>query len=85
MTGLLLVFFLLFGHFRLQPSPLVLVAMCTGSMMNPLGFLALAMRPDLRQNPSSPFGIVMAGSFTMTTIGYAGAAWYVGQAALHAL
>jgi hypothetical protein len=45
----------------------------------------LAIKPDLRQQPASPFGAVMAGSFTLTTIGYAGAAWSIGQAALRAL
>jgi hypothetical protein len=85
MTGLLMVFFLLFTHFRVSPSPLVVVTMSVGSLLNPLGFLALAIRPDLRQNPTSPFGVVMTGSFTSTTIGYAGAAWSVGQAALGTL
>lgn len=85
MAGLLLIFFLLFGHFHLSPSPLVLVAMSIGSFMNPVGFLALAVRPTLRQHPTSPFGLVMLCSFTMTTVGYGGAAWYVGHAALYAL
>jgi len=31
--------------------------------------------------PTSPFGVLMAGSFTLTTIGYAGAAWSVAHAA----
>ena len=85
MTGLLMIFFLLFNHFRVSPPPLVVIGMCAGSFMNPIGFLALAMRPGLRQQPTSPFGAVMAGSFTLTTIGYAGAAWSIGQAALRAL
>lgn len=85
MTGLLMTFFLLFSQFRVTPPPLVVVAMCAGSFMNPLGFLALAIRPTLRQTPASPFGALMAGSFSMTTVGYAGAAWCVGQAALRAL
>ena len=59
--------------------------MCTGPFMNPIGFIALAVRPDLSQRPTSPFGIVMSGSFTLTTIGYVGAAWAVGQAALRGL
>src|SRR5580765_1591968 len=75
MTGLLMIFFLLFNHFRVSPSRLVVFAMCVGSFMNPVGFIALAIKPDLRQQPASPFGAVMAGSFTLTTIGYAGAAW----------
>ena len=37
MTGLLMIFFLLFNHFRVSPSPLVVLAMCVGSFMNPLG------------------------------------------------
>jgi hypothetical protein len=84
MTGLLMIFFLLFNHFRVSPSPLVVFAMCVGSFMNPVGFIALAIKPDLRQQPASPFGAVMAGSFTLTTIGYAGAAWSIGHAALRA-
>jgi len=46
MTGLLMVFFLLFAHFQLSPAPLVLVAMCIGSLGNPAGFLALAIKPE---------------------------------------
>lgn len=84
MTGLLMIFFLLFDHFRVLPPRAVVSAMCAGSFMNPVGFIALAIRPDLRQTPTSPFGAIMAGSFTLTTIGYAGAAWAVGQAALRA-
>jgi hypothetical protein len=85
MTGLLMIFFLLFNHFRVAPSPLVVLAMSVGSFMNPVGFIALAIKPDLRQQPASPFGAVMACSFTLTTIGYAGAAWSIGQAALRTL
>ena len=84
MTGLLMIFFLLFAHFQVSPSPVVVLAMSLGSFMNPVGFIALAVRPDLRQHPASPFGLVMTGSFTLTTIGYAGAAWSIGQAALRA-
>lgn len=82
MTGLLMLFFLLFGHFHIMPSPVVVLAMSIGSFTNPLGFIALAMKPGIRQHPASPFGVVMAGSFTLTTIGYAGAAWSVAQAAM---
>jgi len=84
MTGLLMIFFLLFDHFRVSPPRAVVFAMSAGSFMNPVGFIALAMRPNLRQTPITPFGGIMAISFTMTTIGYAGAAWAVGQAALRA-
>ena len=82
MTGLLMIFYLLFAHFRLSVSPVILVAMSVGSLMNPAGFLALAIKPNLRQDPTSPFGVVMAVSFTLTTIGYAGAAWSVARAAM---
>lgn len=82
MTGLLLVFFLLFAHFRLSPPSAVLAAMCIGSLLNPFGFLVLAMKPTLRQHPSTPFGAIMAGSFVLTTIGYVGAAWHVARAAV---
>jgi hypothetical protein len=85
MTGLLMIFFMLFNHFRVLPSPLVVLAMSAGSFMNPVGFIALAVKPDLSQTPTSPFGAVMASSFTLTTIGYAAAAWSVGQAALRSM
>jgi hypothetical protein len=85
MTGLLMIFYLLFAHFQVSASHAVLGAMSVGSFRNTVGFLVLAVKPDTRQQPSSPFGALMAGSFTLTTIGYIGAAWYVGRAAVLAL
>ena len=82
MTGLLMVFFLLFAHFQVSPSAVILLAMSIGSLLNPFGFLVLAMRPNLRQHPSTPFGAIMGGSFVLTTAGYLGAAWYVARAAI---
>ena len=83
MTGLLFVFFLLFEHLRLTPPAAVIVAMSAGSVGNPSGFLALALKPDLPQRPATPFGAVMLLSFTATTVGYGGGAWYVAKAILH--
>jgi hypothetical protein len=83
MTGLLFVFFLLFEHLRFVPPMAIVVAMSVGSIGNPSGFLALALKPDLRQQPATPFGAVMVLSFTATTIGYGGAAWYVANAVVH--
>jgi len=85
MTGLLMTFFLLFNHFQVSPSPIVVFTMSLGSFMNPVGFIALSIKPTLRQRPTSPFGAIMAGSFTSTTLGYAAAAWSIGHAALRAL
>jgi hypothetical protein len=85
MTGLLMIFFLLFDRFQVLPSRLVVLAMCAGSFMNPVGFIALAIRPTISQKPASLFGAIMAGSFTLTTIGYAGAAWSIGRAAIGGL
>ena len=82
MTGLLLVFFLLFERFNLSPPAVIPLAMSIGSLLNPFGFLVLAMKPTLRQHPSTPFGAIMASSFVLTTIGYGGAAWYVARASL---
>jgi hypothetical protein len=83
MTGLLFLFFLLFEHLRLTPPTVVVVAMSLGSVGNPSGFLALAIRPDLPQRPATPFGALMVLSFTATTVGYGGAAWYVAHAIVH--
>ena len=85
MTGLLMAFFLLFSHFQVSPSPLIVWAMSIGSFLNPVGFIFLSLKPNLSQHPASPFGILMSGSFTLTTIGYAGAALSVGHAAFMAL
>ena len=85
MTGLLMIFYLLFAQFRLSVSPVILVAMSVGSLLNPFGFLVLAVKPNTRQQPATPFGVLMTVSFTLTTIGYAGAVWYVAHAALLAL
>ena len=82
MTGLLFVFFLLFEHLRLTPPTAIVVAMSLGSVGNPTGFLALAIRPELPQRPATPFGDLIVLSFTATTVGY-GAAWYVSHAILH--
>jgi len=82
MTALLMIFYLLFAHFRLSVSPVILVAMSVGSLMNRVGFLVLAIKPDTKQIPASPFGAIMTTSFTLTTIGYAVAAWSVAHAAL---
>jgi hypothetical protein len=82
MTGLLIIFYLLFARFQLSVSPVILVAMSVGSLMNSLGFLVLAIKPDTKQIPASPFGAIMATSFALTTIGYAGAAWSVAHVAV---
>jgi hypothetical protein len=83
MTGLLFVFFLVFEHLRLTPPMAIVAAMSIGSIGNPSGFLALALKPDLPQQPATLFGALMVLSFTATTVGYGGAAWYVAQAIVH--
>jgi hypothetical protein len=72
MTGLLMIFYLLFAHFQLSMSPVILVAMSVGSLMNLLEFLVLAIKPDTKQIPASPFSAIMATSFALTMVGYAG-------------
>jgi hypothetical protein len=85
MSGLLMIFYLLFAHFRVSVSPVILISMSVGSLMNPVGFLALAIKPDIRQHPRSALGGLMAGSITLTTIGCVGAGWSVAHAAVRAL
>ena len=83
MTGLLFAVFLVFEHLRLAPPTAIVVAMSAGSLGNPMGFLALALKPDLPQKPATPFGALMVLSFTATTVGYGGAAWHVAHAIIH--
>src|SRR3954462_9824018 len=47
MSGLLMIFYLLFAHFCVSIFPIILVSMSAGSLMNPVGFLALAIKPDI--------------------------------------
>jgi hypothetical protein len=42
-----------------------------------LAWMALALKPDLPQKPTPPFGALMVLSVATTTVGYGGAAWYV--------
>lgn len=82
MTGLIFVFYLMFMQLAVTPPAWVIGAMCIGSVLNPLGFLALAIKPDLPQTPTSLFGALMSGSFTLTTLGYLGGAWMLAHAVL---
>jgi hypothetical protein len=82
MTGLLFVFYLVLAHLDVVPPGFVLLAMGIGSFVNPTGFLALAIKPDLPQTHFSVFGAIMAGSFVLTTVGYLGAAWLIARAVL---
>lgn len=84
MAGLLLIFYLLFAQLRVSAPAVIVASMCAGSLLNPVGFLVLAVRPGTKQSPASAFGAMMAGSFTLTTIGYAGAAWCVVRAVVTA-
>lgn len=48
-----------------------------GSVLNPLLFLFMAVKPDVKKSPFSPFGMFSSFSFTLTTAGYGWAAWVV--------
>src|SRR3954464_14820891 len=48
MSGLLMIFCLLFAHLRVPVSPVILVSNFVGSLMNPVGFLALAIKRNIR-------------------------------------
>jgi hypothetical protein len=65
MTGLLFVFFLVFEHLQLTPPMGIVVAMSVGSMGNPAGFLALALKPDLPQKPA--VGFQQEGTLVLTS------------------
>lgn len=81
MTGLLAIVYLLLAHYSLAAPAWLVAAACIGSLLNPLGFLILAVKPDLPQKPTHPFGALMSLSFVLTTAGYLGAAWLIANAA----
>lgn len=82
MSILLFVFYLLFDHFLIEAATLVIVAMCLGSFCNPLLFLIRAIKPGLKEQPTVAFHLAMFVSCSLTTVGYASAAWLVARAAL---
>ncbi|HRP69469.1 MAG TPA: hypothetical protein PLY93_08060 [Turneriella sp.] len=45
-----------------------------GSFWNPFLFLVMAVKPDIKKSPFSPFGMFSSVSFIFTTTGYAWAA-----------
>lgn len=48
-----------------------------GSVLNPLLFLFMAIKPDVKKSPFSPFGMFSSFSFVLTTAGYGWAAWVI--------
>jgi hypothetical protein len=48
-----------------------------GSVLNPLLFLIMSVKPDIKKSPFSPFGMFSSFSFTLTTAGYGWAAFEV--------
>lgn len=50
----------------------VLWAACIGSLLNPFGFLLMAINPGLMGGGNAVFSGAMALSFLLTTIGYVG-------------
>lgn len=81
MALLLFVSYLMFETLGVLPPSLILASMCAGSVMNPAAFLVLAMQPKLGKEPGGAFGMAVAVSFVLTTVGYLGAVWAIGRAA----
>ena len=53
-------------------SLIVLWSACLGSLLNPFGFLLMAVKPDIAKGGNKLFSAAMATSFLLTTIGYMG-------------
>lgn len=56
-------------------SDLMAYLIIAGSAVNPLLFIVMAIKPDIRKSPFSPFGMFSSASFIVTTAGYGWAAW----------
>lgn len=76
MAQFLFLFALLFRQYRIEPPLWVIGAACYGAFFNPLGFLLRALRPkiDPATIPEPHFPLQAGVSFTLTTIGFLGAA-----------
>lgn len=82
MSLLLFVYYLLFDHFRITAPTFVIVGMCIGSVSNPLLFLARAVNPAWREEPTPALRLTAMVSFALATVGYGAAAWLVACSAL---
>ena len=82
MSLFLFVFYLLFAHFQVKAQPFLIVSMCMGSIGNAGLFLARAINPHFKSEPSPVFRLAMGISCLLTTIGYVGGAWLVAAAAI---
>jgi hypothetical protein len=82
MSQFLFIFYMLFSHFQLKVPAFIIACMCVGSFGNALLFLIRAMKPTLKEEPTTVFRLMMAMSCLLTTVGYAGGAWLVGKSAI---
>jgi hypothetical protein len=73
------------GVLALVGSVCMTLALVTGLLFIVFLVFALALKPAMSQKPASPFGTAMVLSFTATTVGYGGAAWYVAHPVIHTL
>ncbi|MBN8222884.1 MAG: hypothetical protein J0L53_18365 [Spirochaetes bacterium] len=58
-----------------QGSEIMAYLIVAGSALNPLLFLIMSVKPDIKKSPFSPFGMFSSFSFLLTTAGYGWAAW----------
>ncbi len=85
MAQFLMIFFLAFRHFSLEPPVWVVAALCYGAFFNPAGFLfgAFSAKPPVMAGiaPEPHFLVAAAVSFTLTTAGFAAATALIVRAA----
>ena len=73
MAQFLLLFFVLFRQFAIEPPLWQVIACCYGAFFNPLAFLmrGISPKPDPLAIPPEPhFPLMAAVSFSMTSIGF---------------
>lgn len=74
MCTLLFVSATILDLWQIKLSPIVLFSTCLGSLLNPFGFLLMAVKPDIAKGSNKLFSSAMATSFLLTTLGFAGIA-----------
>ena len=70
MSLLLVMVFYLEERLALALPPAVIVLLCIGSLYNPFGFIALAIRPELGRPETRAAQIRILLGFTPATLGY---------------
>lgn len=69
LMGILLI---VFSFFDGKINPCLIFLTCIGAITNPMMFIVMAFKPDVKKSPKSIFGLATTISYIISTIGVGG-------------